>query len=236
MKKIITVLAIMAFVSTAIAYSFLNYYIDTDIFAEEKDRVVTFQINFVSSHPEGIDGRYFVKKGSEWMLYSNLQDMPYWINVGKMEFTNEMTFKQLPNITHLAIQYLPNDDHNIINVTGDGNYTVNFDIDGDKKPDHVLIKEVEWDDSKPKILKEFRTNSIYGNVKVEPVKLPIPEIIMNIQTLIDIEKNYPDLLSDEEVDILLSYTIGRGYGMVDHIVDQKAMKIMWKLTEAGFNK
>ncbi len=203
---------------------------------DDKDKVVTFQINFVSSHPNDIDGRYFVKKGSDWFLYSNLQELPYWLNVGKMEFTNEMTFKQVPDISHLAIQYLPNDDLDIVNVTGDGNYTVNFDIDGDKKPDHVIIKEVEWDDSKPKIVKEFRTNSIYGKVKVEPVKLPIPEIKMNIQTLIEIEKNYPDLLSDEEVDILLSYTIGRGYGMVDHVVDQKAMKIMWKLTEAGFNK
>jgi len=199
--------------------------------AQEKDNYVTYQINFESSYPEGIDGRFFVKKHNDWILYSPLQPQPFWLDVGKQEHRDGMLFKQIPNITHLAIQYWTTSNIEIVEVIGNGNFTTNMDIDGDKKTDYVFIKEVEWDDSPPKSGWEFRTNTISSKVVVKPVILPMETMKIDIETIIEITKKYPDLLTDEEVDILLSHTIGKGYGMIDQEVDSEAQKIMWKVLD-----
>ena len=210
----------------------LVFVIPSTLDAQKQDRFVTYQVNFVSSHPDGIDGRFFVKKGDNWMLYAQLQYHPFWLDVGKIEYTREMVFKQVPDITHLAIQYwTTTDDFEIVDIAGDGNFTTSFDIDRDGKEDFVYIKQVKWDDSNPRSQWEFRTNSISASVEVKPIKSPIESMKIDVQTIIDIEKNYPDLLTDEEVDILLSHTIGKGYGMIDHEVDEEAQKIMWKVLD-----
>jgi len=69
-----------------------------------------------------------------------------------------------------------------------------------------------------------------GVESIIDIEKNLPDLL-NVQTIIDIDKNYPDLLTDEEVDILLSYTIGKGYDMIDHEVDSEAQKIMWKVLD-----
>lgn len=203
---------------------------------EEKNKSITYQVQFISNQPEGVDGKYFVKKNNTWFLYAMLQNEPYWIDIAKTEYKDGAIFKQIPDITHIAIQYIVKKGYKITNVTGDGNFTTSFDIDGDKKNDFVLIKEIEWDTSEPRVKKEFRTKTIIGHVDVEPIKPPMEKIKMDIETIIFIERNYPDLLTDDEVDILISYTIGKSYGLVDPEVDHKAMNILFKLVKEGFYK
>ena len=54
---------------------------------------------------------------------------------------------------------------------------------------------------------------------------------MEVDNIINLTKAYPDLLTDEEVNILLSVAIGKGHGMEDPEVDVKAIKIMYKIIE-----
>lgn len=202
--------------------------------SKEKNKSITYQVQFISTQPEGVDGKYFVKKNNTWFLYAMLQNQPYWMDVAKTEYKDGAIFKQIPDITHIAIQYIAKEGYKITNVTGEGNFTTSFDIDGDKKNDFVLMKEIEWDTSEPRVKKEFRTKTIIGHVDVETIKPPMKSVKMDIEKIILITKNYPDLLTDEEVDILLSYTIGTAYGFVDPEVDQKAMEIMFKLIGEEF--
>ena len=53
-----------------------------------------------------------------------------------------------------------------------------------------------------------------------------------VESIIGIEKKYPNLLTNEELDILLSHSIGKQYGLVDQEVDAEAQKIMWKVLDA----
>ncbi len=55
------------------------------------------------------------------------------------------------------------------------------------------------------------------------------EMKMNIESIMELVKNNPDLLTDDEVDILLSIAVGRGHGFTDPEVDAKGEKIMWKI-------
>ena len=52
-----------------------------------------------------------------------------------------------------------------------------------------------------------------------------------VESIIGIEKKYPNLLTNEELDILLSHSIGKQYGLVDQEVDEQAQKIMWKVLD-----
>ena len=133
------ILALIGVVSLGI---FLTAFIQS--FSEIKSdvKIVTYQISFNSNLPEGVIGKLFVKKHHEWFLYSMLEGQPYSTDVGTLEYNAGSRFEQLPEITQLAIQYIPNNKIQIINVTGDGNYTTDFDIDGDMKPDHVFLKNL----------------------------------------------------------------------------------------------
>ncbi len=52
---------------------------------------------------------------------------------------------------------------------------------------------------------------------------------INIENILELVKNNPDLLTDDEVDILLSIAVGKGNGFTDPEVDAKGEKIMWKI-------
>jgi len=209
----------------------LTIVIPSIINTKNNDKLVTYEISFNSNLPDGIIGKLFVKKHHEWFLYSMLEGQPYSTDVGTLEYKGGSRFEQLPEITQLAIQYIPNNKIQIINVTGDGNYTNDFDIDGDMKPDYVFIKNVVWDDSEPKLDLQYRTQSINAHVDVSEMKQPMEIMRMDIENIINLTKNHPDLLSDSEVDILLSKAIGNSYGYTDLEVDRKAQAIMWKIAD-----
>ena len=215
--------------SATISISYIMYM--SDMGSQEQDKKVIFQIQFITSTPEEVDGRFFVKKGDDWIMYAEL-NQPYWTNVGKIEHKDGAIFKELPNISHLAIQFWTTEQYTIKNITGDGNYTRSIDINNNEKADdHVFIKEIEWDDSEPTIPKEWRTETIHAVVQTEKSEQHQDIMKMNIQTIINIVQKYPSLLTDDEVDILLSQAVGKGFGMVDHKVDDKAQKIMWRVLE-----
>lgn len=219
---VFTFLGIIGFISLLVYVTTYDLTVSND--------VAVLQIKYLSNNPDFIEARMFAKKGDTWLYYGNPvgHGQDFW-DVGKVEYDGHSTFINDPTIQKIAIQYRPSDDVEIIEILGDGEYTNDFDIDGDGKNDHVISKEVKWDFSKPKLNKEFRTVSVSGKVVYDFILPSFAETKLSIEKIIEIEKNHPELLSDEEVDILLSYVIGKSYGFVDEEVDKKVSAIMLKL-------
>lgn len=59
---------------------------------------------------------------------------------------------------------------------------------------------------------------------------------IRLDNIIYLETEYPDLLTDEEANILISQIIGQGYGYSDPEVDQKADKIIDKIEQFMINE
>lgn len=69
---------------------------------------------------------------------------------------------------------------------------------------------------------------------VQTIDRKTMEVILD--NIIYLETEYPDLLTDEEANVLISQAVGKGYGYSDPEVDQKADKILDKIDQFFINK
>jgi len=71
-----------------------------------------------------------------------------------------------------------------------------------------------------------KQQEVYDEVNSKFIDLRKTLMKIDVENIINLTKTYPDLLTDDEVNILLSVAIGKGHGMEDPEVDVKAIKIM----------
>ena len=139
-------------------------------------------------------------------------------------------------ILYNSVQSLDNKIE-IENFEGDCIYDPSLDFDKRLHCEQKIITEegsmivypVERDPF-PKPLTE-KQQEVFDEVNSGFIDFRKTLMKMEVDNIINLTKAYPDLLTDDEVNILLSVAIGKGHGMEDPEVDVKAIKIMYKIIE-----